>query len=581
MAESELLSDSVLAQNTAARNTPSRMTMPIELQQLLQHASQLQQQNQLQEAQQKLHQILQHYPDNPAALHLLGVVTFQSGDTKQAIRLIEKALQNNDQVAVFHSNIGEMYRIQKQLDKAIVHGKLAIDLEPDSASAHSNLGIAYFDQDNMILAEKCQLNALQLSPNLVTALNNMGSICKKRKDSEQAIHYYQKAIKIDTNNPEPLNNLAAVLITEERSEEAEKHLCKALRLVAEYPDAHCNLGFALHKQHKEDEALKAFKLALHYRPEYSEAYLGLAMVYRDKKNYEQAKTNALRSIELDPEKPEYYSELGSILTITQNIDGALQAFDHALSLDPNHNGTQLGKGNLLMEIGQMKEAEHCFNSCLNGPLKDQLPARFYLTQLRTVNKADTNFAQLLKAVQQPEILRRAHNHYQYFALGKSFSDTQDYHRSMEHYNIGCAIKRKQIQYSADEMDNLFKQVIKIMDQDRIKQLSRFSNPSCKPIFILGMPRSGTTLTEQIISSHPKVYGAGEIPDFLDIINSPFEGAEELTYPKNISRATEGTFRFWTDEYLRRLEQHDIAAPFITDKMPSNFFCFGFDSCIIP
>ena len=136
---------------------------------------------QLQPAEAILRQILSKLPAHAEALHLMGVLTHQTGNSELAVDLIGKAIASQPGNAHFHANRGEMLRLLKRLDEAIQHGETAIRLAPDQASYHSNLGVAYYDSKDYARAEACQKKAMALNPSLLSALNNMGSILRERK----------------------------------------------------------------------------------------------------------------------------------------------------------------------------------------------------------------------------------------------------------------------------------------------------------------------------------------------------------------------------------------------------------------
>ena len=208
------------ALTSAAVLAPVAPTQKFSIEQALQLAERHQAAGQLQQAEMLLRQILQARPKHAIALHLMGVIAHQAGKTELAVQLIGQAITSLPTVGQFHSNLGEMCRILKRLDDAVLHGQRAIALDPRSATAHSNLGIAYFDRKELDQAEACQKQALNLNPNLASALNNMGSILRARKDREGAIEYYRKVLTISPQHLESINNLGAVLTELEQPEEA-------------------------------------------------------------------------------------------------------------------------------------------------------------------------------------------------------------------------------------------------------------------------------------------------------------------------------------------------------------------------
>ncbi|MBI3903489.1 MAG: tetratricopeptide repeat protein [Nitrosomonadales bacterium] len=553
----------------------------LSLQQALALSSQLQSQGRLQEAEAMLRQILQAQPNNAHALHLMGIIAHQVGKSELAIDLIGQAIKQNGRVALFHANLAEMQRQLKRIEAAIEHGKQAVALDPLMASAHSNLGIAYYDNKDFDKARSCQELALKLAPTLPSALNNMGSILHEQKENKAAIEYYRKAIAADPNNPEPLNNLGAVLVKEERPEEAQAVLATALRLNPRYGDAHCNMGFALNGLDQFDRALQHFNVALQMRPDYPEAWLGIAKAYQEKHLLPEAVNAALKAIELDPARSESYSILGSIYTEMGEPEQAAANFDRALSIEPDLCSALLGKGNHYMEMGEMEHAEQLFNRALEGTPGGELAARFFLTQVKKVRAGDENFAALITAAERIDELPREKATYLQFALGKSYDDTRDYARAIEHFKLGCALKRKTFNYDPSAQERVFDKIIEVFDRATLDRLRGNGFRSDIPVFVLGMPRSGTTLTEQIIASHPQAYGAGELRDLLGIAHRAPPSGNQPLFPDNLKNLTPEILAAWGADYVSGIQKKAPGAQRITDKMPSNFLALGLIHLMLP
>lgn len=573
--------DSILPPEPIVPGNPSRQ-QHLSIEQAMALAGQLQGQNRLPESEAILRQILQAQPDHAHALHLLGVIAHQAGRAELAVELIEKAIRQNGQEALFHANLGEMYRQQGYLDKAIAHGKKAVALDAMLATAHSNLGIAHYDSKEYDRAEACQRLALKINPRLACALNNMGSLMREAKRMEEAIEYYRQAYAIEPNYLEPLNNLGAVLVTEERPEEAVEVLAKALSLNPQYADVHCNLGFALKALEQYEQAFQHFQTALQFKPGYAEAYIGIGRIYQERHNLAEAERAGLKAIELAPEKAEAHSMLGSIHTEMDQTGEAVASFDRALALDPKLSSALLGKGHLCMEMGDLATAEQFFRTALHDSPGDDLAARFHLTQVKKVRQDDENMAALVTAGQEIAALPEDKKLSLHFALGKCYDDTGDYEKAMSHFKEGCRIKRKKITYDPASQETIFTRIIETFNRDTIEALRGGGEPSDLPIFVLGMPRSGTTLTEQIIVSHPDVHGGGELPDLLQIAHRPLQiGAAMAEFPANLQGLTRETLAAWGADYVAGLKKRAPDARRMTDKMPGNFFMVGLIHLMLP
>jgi tetratricopeptide (TPR) repeat protein len=544
-------------------------------------ATQLQSQGRLQESEHLLQQILQRQPNHAFALHLLGVIAHQVGKQALAAELIQKAIQFNGNVALFHANLNEILRQLNRLDEAIAHGERAVALEPQMVMAHSNLGIAYFDCKDYDRAEICQQRTLSIDPNFAPALNNMGSIQRERKRKDEALVWYQKAIATNPNYLEPLNNFGALVLEEDRTTEAIAALNKALQINPNYPEAICNMGGVHLVLEENDAALACYQRALVLRPVYVEAQMGLAKTYQALENLTDAEAAALRAIQFDPNNPKAHALLGGIYTeLAQSIQAEAE-YDQALALDPECDDALLGLGHLCMENGQMDRAEELFLRALEFK-PDNLAARIQISQVKKVKAEDGNFAALLEEEKKSASFSENKAMSLHFALGKCYDDSKDYEKAFPHFLAGCKLKRANLSYDAANAGRQFAGVMEIFDQTFIDRLRGAGDPSSLPVFVLGMPRSGTTLTEQIIASHPEVYGAGELHDLLKVAHRNITGTTDaIVFPDNLRSLDHATLAAWGAEYVSGLQQRAPDARHITDKMPANFFAVGLIHLMLP
>ncbi len=574
-------------------------------------ATQLQSQGRLQESEHLLQQILQQQPHHAFALHLLGVIAHQAGKQALAAELIQKAIQLSGNIALFHANLSEILRQLKRLDEAIAHGERAVALEPQMAAAHSNLGIAYFDRKDYDRAETCQHRALAIAPDFAPALNNMGSILRERKRNDEALAWYQKSIAADPNYLEPLNNYGALLLEEDRATEAAEALNTALWINPNYAEAICNMG-GVHLAMEENEAaLAGYQRALELRPVYIEAQMGLAKTLQTLENLPAAETAALRAIQIDANNPKAHALLGGIHTELTRPELAEKEYDQALALDPECDDALLGLGNLCMELGQMDRAEELFRRALDFK-PDNLAARVHISQVKKVKPGDENFVALLDQEKKSAGFSGNKMMSLHFALGKCYDDSKDYDWAFPHFLAGCKLKRAKLSYDPAKAARQFAGVMEIFNQAFIDRLRGTGDPSNMPVFVLGMPRSGTTLTEQIIASHPEVYGAGELHDLLRIaersaasnvsplpnpsdnsasglpdsglraFGAPASGRGEfISFPDNLRVLERQTLTAWGAEYVAGLKQLAPDARRITDKMPANYFAVGLIHLMLP
>ena len=545
----------------------------VSIAQALALAGQHQNAGRLQEAEALLRRIIAAQPNCAPAFNLLGVIAHQAGRTGLAADLVGRAIALDGAQATFHANRGEMCRLLGQLEEAIAHGERAIVLDPTQAAAHSNLGIALFDKKDYARAEACQRRALELEPGFVRALNNLGSIhMRHHKDNDQATAFFRQAIAADPGYAEPLNNLGALLVEEEKPDEANALLEEALTLNPRYAEAHCNLGCGYRQKDQNEKALSHLATALSLRPVYPEASYHIAGIRLEQEKPEEAQSVLTGALERSPNNADLLAELG----VTRNELGypeeAEAAFAQALEVDEEHTGALNGLGNLRLEQGRKEEAEASFRRAMEID-PDKVEAHFNIAQVKTFGAGDADLAALEARAEEIESLSDKKATQLHFALGKAHDDLDDPEKAFPHFLEGCRLKRASIDYRPEETTRLFTRVCEIFDSSFLKSQRRKGDPSDLPVLVLGMPRSGTTLTEQIISSHPAVYGAGELRDLARAAGAGF--------PEDMANLARGGLAEIAERYIASLQARAPEAGRVTDKMPLNFLFIGLMHLMLP
>lgn len=513
-------------------------------------------------------------------LHQEGISAWQAGQREEALQLIGAAIDRDGSVALFHSNLAEMSRQLGRLDAAISHGERGVALDPSMASAHSNLGIAYYDAKRHDEAEACHQKALALTPGLLQSLNNLGSIARARKNLKAAAEWYRKALAIDSDYLESLSNLGAVLVEDDQADAAEASLLRALQLQPAYPEALCNLGLARLKQERTDEAAALLQRSLQLRPGYSEALVGLARARHEKDQLDDAAQLLRQATQCAPDKTDAWCQLGSVCMELGETVEAEAAFTKAIAIDPEASDALTGLANLRLEEGKIEVSVRLLDQALSID-PESLSARFHLTQARKVKPGDANLAALEARATDMTDLNTDKRISLHYALGKAYDDLKDYDRAFPHFLEGARLKRQKLHYDAGADAARVQCIVEIVDRTFLDRLWGAGDPSDVPVFVLGMPRSGTTLTEQIIASHPEVHGAGELRDLMEVVQQPISGFGFEPYPEGLAKLDRQTVAQWGRDYAERLRRHAPQAKRITDKMPANYLALGLIPLILP
>ena len=529
-----------------------------------------------------LRQILKQRPNDPEALHSLALVAHQTGKTPLAVQLIERALTVNPNVAIYQANLAEMYRRIGQPRKAVEHGERAIALNTEGADAHNNLGIAYFDLGDFEGAIRSYGNAIAKRPRFAEAISNRGNALRQLKRFEESEAEYRRAIAINPSYAEAYNNLGSVLRDLERPAEAEQAYKRAIALKPDYVEALNNLVLA-HKDLKQyDEALAVAQKALALKPQNADALAYIGAIHVDQKKLDLAFDALKKSLAIAPNKAETINMLGRAFFEANQPAKAIEVYRRGIALKPDFADLYNNMGNALKEMGKFEEALQAFETCLAlnpttlGTYVNLVDAKKFGAN------DDKHLAAIERALASPETLSEERRMQLSFAGAKAYDDLKRYDDAFPLLLTGNALKRKTIEYDEATILGYFDRIRNSITADVIRAQSGGGFATQTPIFVIGMPRSGTTLVEQILASHPQVAGAGELKDLSETVNSVRgkDGAS-APYPEFLPLLTRDELVKIGQIYANKLSRHAPGAARITDKMPSNFYFLGLIHLALP
>jgi tetratricopeptide (TPR) repeat protein len=584
-AQTAAIMEADAARATAALAAPARQLNPG---QALILAEQKRRQGFLADADDLARRAAEAEPDNAEAAHMLGLIAHQSGKLEEAIEHLRRAVTLATDVALYHANLGEMCRLAGHTDEAIAAGRRALEINPDQAGALSNLGIALFDQGKFEEALDHYDRAIAVQENFVNAHSNRGNALQRLKRFADAEQAYRRAIELQPNFADAWNNLGTCLRELKRPEEAEAVYRKALAFNPNNPDALDNLALALKDLERLDEAADLIRRALVIEPRVDKFHMHYASILIDQHKTEEAAVAAERAIALNPDNHDAVNMMGRVDFERGDLNGALKHYRRALALKPDLADAYNNMGNVLKELGELDEAEQAYLEAL------RLDANFTgiyvnLADSKKFTPGDPHLAAMEALAAKTEGLSKTDRMQLDFALGKAYADVKDYGRSFEHLLAGNAAKRATISYDEKAAMALFDQIEAAFTAELIAQKSGGGDPSSMPIFVIGMPRSGTTLVEQIIASHPLVHGAGELKTFNDVVLTVHgPDGKTIPYPDFVPALATAPFEQIGSRYLAlvrelvaRSDREKKEAQYITDKMPSNYYFAGLIHLALP
>ena len=277
------------------------------------------------------------------------------------------------------------------------------------------------------------------------------------------------------------------------------------------------LGLILTGQSKNDEAIKYYEIGIKIQPNNAMIYNNLATSYKTKRDYINSEKYYKKSIELDNKLPDAQNNLGNLYIDLNKHSEAITCFKKAIEINSNFNISYYNLGILFKSIGKFNESTKYLNQAIKLYPKFYNAHRAY-SQINKYKKKDNHLKKMKELYNETNITNSG-KMLLAFALGKAFDDVKNYNDAFKYYSEGNKLRRKEINFSLKNENEEFSNIKKTFEQNFFNEYRNSGNYDSTPIFILGMPRSGTTLVEQIISSHPKVYGGDELIFFNNFIKN--------------------------------------------------------------
>jgi tetratricopeptide (TPR) repeat protein len=340
------------------------------------------------------------------------------------------------------------------------------------------------------------------------------------------------------------------------------------------------MGITFTDQGKLNEAVACFRQALALKPDYAEVYNNLGNTLKDQNKLEEAIANYRRALALQPEYSEAHSNLGNVLKHQGKLDEAFISYRRALTLRPNYVEAHHNLGVIFSELGKRDDAIACYKKTL--ALKpDYVQAYSGLSAIITYTEVDDVVRAMEDLYQTKGDMPDTDRIDLGFALGKAFEDLGDYDKSFAFILEANRLKRRSSEFSIQKEHDLFERNKKTFSPGFFSSHQGIGYQDKTPIFILGMPRSGTTLVEQILASHPLVFGAGELAVLAMLIDDHCSKAKTTSFPECVLDFAMDAFAKMGAEYIAKIREYSSDALYITDKMPHNFLHVGFINTILP
>lgn len=355
-----------------------------------------------------------------------------------------------------------------------------------------------------------------------------------------------------------------------------------LEQVPHYAEGHNNRGVILQLLNRYAEALASYDRAVALKPGYANAHFNRGTVLKKLTRREESLASYDRAIALKPDHAEAFNNRGVVLQEMKRYADALASYDRTIALNPAHAEAHNNRGIVLASLGRMAEAEQMFRqaAALKPGFADPW---FNLANIRNYPAADNpELRNIRDLLDKPGITAEEREHL-HFSLGKIYDDCGQHEEAFAHFRQANQLRNARVAYDPALIESMTAALIEVFNAEFLAHPFAFASHSRSPLFVIGMPRSGTTLVAGVLSNHPAIASAGELPTLGDLLAElPRFTPGGLAYPEAVRQMTAAAAAHIAAGYEKRLRR-DVApsVPHVIDKNPLNFRHVGLISLLFP
>jgi tetratricopeptide (TPR) repeat protein len=484
------------------------------------------------------------FPGEPNFLSLLGAALNQQGRGAEAEPLLRRALEEEPGYAKGHEELGRSLLLLGRFEEAIERLHRALELDPKLQSAQLALVQALTEAGQTERADEVMQEFLRGDPARELIVKAAEHHRAGRLEDAETI--YREILRRDPRNLEALRLLALIAMKTEHYGQAESLLKRAVEIA----------------------------------PDFLAAWIDLSRVQLERQELQTALASIERAVQLSPHSANVHMNLANAQARSGHHDQAVASYRRAIELGPDQPGGYLGLGNTLKTVGQQAEAIEAYRHA-TAMRADLSEAWWSLSNLKTFRFEDHEIETMQQQLEAPEICDEARVQFS-FALAKAREDLGDYARAFELYDRGNRTRRTQEHYDPVETEAINDRIMKVFDAGFLTQHAGLGYPDPAPIFVVGLPRSGSTLIEQILASHSLVDATHELPEagrLIQQINR--QRHDRIAYPEAVRDFTDETWAALGRSYIEQTRKHRRDAPYFIDKMPNNFASIGLLNLVLP
>ena len=499
-------------------------------------------------------------PKDTNALNLAAIASVQSGAYGRAVELLEAALAVNAEMAETHRNLGFALTRMGRYEDAAAAYRRAVELAPGDAEARDGLARV---ADLLAKSEESLARAAEL---------------QRDGRFDEALRLYRGILADRPGHVDALNLGGVALVQLGRAAEALPLLHRAATAARDRADVHYKLGGALKALGRLADAAAAYRRALAIEPDDAPSLNNLGFVLSELGEYAAAETALQDAVTVEDDYAEAHNNLGAVLTELGRLDEATTAIGRALALRPDFAAAHNNLGMALRDRGRIDDAVAAFRRAIAAE-PDRAEAYGNLYGLKTVAATEPDITAMGGLLARPSVTDRDAIVLG-FALASAHESRGDHDAAFGFLERANRLKRASIEYDGHARESMVRRITAVFDRDLVARQAGHGCPSPAPIFVIGMPRSGTSLVEQILASHSQVSGGGELRVLPSLVDD-LDRRTRARYPDFVADLAAKEFRRLGESYVAEAARRATPRLRFTDKLPDNFLHVGLIHLILP
>jgi tetratricopeptide (TPR) repeat protein len=479
-------------------------------------------------------------------LRLLSNALMKQNRLPEAEERLRFALSLDAEFPQLHEDLGSVLALQSKFNEAIPEFERAIELQPALPLAHKKLGQALVAAGRGKDADEAFQVYIDSDEDRATIMKGVELLRTKQLDDAVAV--FQSVLK---RSPDSVNAMRYLAVCywqgKTKLDDAEALLRRATQLAKDYLGAWLILGALLLERNKNVEAIAAYQQAT----------------------------------KLKPKNPESWAGLGSAFSVAMYPDKSVEAYAKSIELNPKVAGVQMGYAHALKTVGRQADALIAYRAAIAAK-PDFGEVYWSMANLKIFKFEPQELEDMQQQLQREDLSESADIHFR-FALGKAFEDEKEYDKAWHHYHTGNQRQRMTVAHEPIEMENRHAAVKAVFNRDFIAERANQGFDAADAILIVGLPRSGSTLVEQILASHSQVEGTAELPVLGKLSQSIGRyRTDGVAYPEAVSQLRKKDWRAYGQQYIEESRRYRVTdKPIFTDKLPNNFPFVGLMHLILP